>query len=216
MNNACDRSWALRSSLAAGDIVVLYCRSGPTIGEARDASRQAAAWLQGTAAFSSGRIGRSATPGLGVVAAHREFALGVDAEAVNSCHVSDDMSPLLLHPDERPLFRVPISADALTALWVRKEAVLKAFGVGLAVEPTTLCTGGYDERWRPVTHGVLGAAMVRSLEGPEGFALGVALLGTRSAPVCSVDYEFYRVASRAGGALPLVPFGARPRPGIAR
>lgn len=198
MNDACDRSWALRSSLAAGDIVVLHCRSGPTIGEARDASRQAAAWLQGMAAFSSGRIGRSATPGLGVVAAHREFAIGIDVEAVNSGSAFDDLEPLPLHAGERPLFQQPTDPEALTSLWVRKEAVLKAFGVGLAVAPATVFTGGYDERWQPVSNDVLGAAMVRSLQGPAGFALGIAVLGNRSAPVRSFDYRRCQVRWRAG------------------
>ena len=172
------------SALEDGDLIVLRCGGGVDINDARVASRRASAWLLSVSALPNLRVSRSATAGLGVVAVHRECALGVDVERANTERVFDGIAHTLLHPDEfDALFSEPLAHDALAHVWVRKEATLKAFGVGLAVSPTAIITGPYSEQWRTVTHAILGTALVQSIKAPDGFAVGVALLGAHSASI---------------------------------
>lgn len=190
MDNAQDVAQAVERALASGELVILFCGGGDTIEGARSASRRASTWLHSVAAIPNGRLCRSATAGMGVVATHRECAIGIDVEHANLERVYDNIVGTLLHPEEfDDLFSTPIAHDALAHVWVRKEATLKAFGVGLAVSPTSIATGAFNETWRTVTHGILGTAMVRSLEAPDGFAVGVALLGTGRAHIRSFQYD---------------------------
>ena len=190
MINTAAMAHDIESALDDGDIVVLLCRAPDTIELARVASRRASTWLHGVTALPNGRLCRSATLGLGVVAVHRACAIGIDVERANTGRVYESIAGTLLHPVEfDELFSAPLARDALAHVWVRKEATLKAFGVGLAVTPTSIATGAYCANWREVTHGILGTAMVKSLDASDGFAIGVALLGTQSATVRSFAYE---------------------------
>ncbi len=75
------------------------------------------------------------------VAASRAAAVGVDVELVSD-RFSDDLAALFLAPEERQAWDPIEDADrrrhSLTAYWTRKEAVLKATGDGLAVDPGQL------------------------------------------------------------------------------
>lgn len=66
---------------------------------------------------------------LSVVAITDAGPVGVDVEAEGAAEAAE-VHEVALHPDERMAPR----AD-LTRTWVRKEALLKAYGLGLAVDP---------------------------------------------------------------------------------
>jgi hypothetical protein len=193
----------VRAALARGHVVVLCARCDANIEAAREASRRASAWLKSVATVARGS--RSATPGLAVVAAHAASRVGVDVEATNSLHTLGEAPAQWLHPEEQGLFqdREPWSPAAAAALWVRKEAVLKAFGVGLAVAPAAIAVGPYQEAWQTVAHRILGTALVRSVPAPAGYALAVALLGPHAAPVTCIDW--------AESAAEVIRETARPR-----
>jgi 4'-phosphopantetheinyl transferase len=79
-----------------------------------------------------------------VVAAVAETPIGVDVEAIRPIdHVL--LAPRVLSPDERAVYEeLPAAAReaALLGWWVRKEALLKAIGRGLAEPLTAVGLGG--------------------------------------------------------------------------
>jgi 4'-phosphopantetheinyl transferase len=68
---------------------------------------------------------------------------GVDVEDVAAVARSP-VAAVLLAPAERDPTGTASSAARLARTWVRKEAVLKATGHGLAVDPARLVLGGPD------------------------------------------------------------------------
>lgn len=71
------------------------------------------------------------------VAVARHGPVGVDMEAAARTAQMEEIAGAVLHPDEQVLLsRLPRSAraESMLALWVRKEALLKAAGIGLARE----------------------------------------------------------------------------------
>lgn len=106
--------------------------------------------------------------------------VGVDIEPVSRSGRMDEIATELCHPDEwRRLSSRPASgrASALLDTWVRKEAVLKAVGVGLAVPMASfvaaraapVCVPGFCGRWQ----------VLRLDAGPDAVAAVAALQGTR-------------------------------------
>lgn len=77
--------------------------------------------------------------------------VGVDVEShsvIADANRSGDLDRILLTPAERRVLTGRddhLQVGALTRWWVRKEAVLKASGEGLTVEPSTLQMSGPDE-----------------------------------------------------------------------
>jgi len=69
---------------------------------------------------------------LSVVAVTDAGPVGVDVEAEGAADVAG-LGDVVLHPGERTT-----SPPDLTRVWVRKEALLKAYGIGLAVDPGDL------------------------------------------------------------------------------
>jgi 4'-phosphopantetheinyl transferase len=91
-----------------------------------------------------------ATAGDRVVCAVTETGpVGVDVESHEVIAEADragGVEQVLLTPAERAvLHEFPDRASALTRWWVRKEAMLKASGEGLAIEPPTLEMSAPDE-----------------------------------------------------------------------
>ena len=86
-------------------------------------------------------------------------AVGVDVEAAGSASF-DGFDDVALHPEERC-----VDDHERTRLWTRKEALLKAHGTGLAVDPRTV--------WL--------SADGRVLEGPSGTIVDVERDGQRIA-----------------------------------
>lgn len=76
-----------------------------------------------------------------VVAISRGVQLGVDVERVGAASEEESLVGSVLCPDEHRELRAlsePMRAWAFARYWTRKEAILKATGHGLSVEPTRL------------------------------------------------------------------------------
>lgn len=119
-------------------------------------------------------ISRSACDGLGIVALASGSPVGVDVEPLREA--CETRAPWC-HPQET----VP-TAEAALALWVRKEAVLKALGLGLALPPEQVRVGPASPDWQGVCLGLWGSAQVCSLNWP-GFTLAVALAWEPGTPL---------------------------------
>lgn len=126
------------------------------------------------------------TAGHVVVATVLDAAVGIDVERLDTA--VDRLEDVALGPyDARP-----VDAAGLLRTWVRKEAVLKAAGVGLLVDPSHLGVTAPDEApdvvaWtsgstadpRPVRLVDLGAAH----DLPDGLVASLAVTGTSRGPV---------------------------------
>lgn len=85
----------------------------------------------------AGATSLSHAPGVAAFAFAREGAVGVDVEACARVAVMDEIAGQVAHPEEQVMLaRLPAVArqQGLLELWVRKEAFLKAVGIGLACE----------------------------------------------------------------------------------
>jgi 4'-phosphopantetheinyl transferase len=104
--------------------------------------------------------------------------VGVDIEPLSRCGAMDEIAGSVCHADEwTSMASLPASsrAAALLELWVRKEAVLKAAGVGLDVPMTsfvaprsaTVQVPGFEACWRvsPVDAGPGAIAAVAMADG---------------------------------------------------
>jgi len=114
---------------------------------------------------------------LSVVAVTDAGPVGVDVEAEGAAEFAG-FEDVVLHPGERGA----ASADR-TRVWVRKEALLKAYGLGLAVDPGDVMLdhdriASWDSHHRPP-----GAVWLRDVPVP-GYVVSVAVL-----PVAGLDVE---------------------------
>jgi 4'-phosphopantetheinyl transferase len=121
----------------------------------------------------------SRTPGLVALAVSRSGPVGVDVERRHAASF-DGFHAVALHPDERatgPLVAPPGGAVA----WVRKEAALKALGVGLRIDPASIHTP-IEGRAGEIVAGLPPVTVVDVEAGPDpaGHAVAVALVGGRA------------------------------------
>lgn len=97
--------------------------------------------------------------------------VGVDVEQVSRAWVMPEIAERVCHPSEATaVARLPAAARdlALLALWVRKEALLKAAGVGMAREMHTFVAPDGQEQLLSPDLDDSPAALVRMLDaGPE-------------------------------------------------
>lgn len=119
------------------------------------------------------RMSRTATEGLAGLALAWDSPVGLDAEAPGATTDGEAIA-LALHPAESD---APPEGTDFLWLWTRKEAVLKALGIGLALDPRRIRTGGRDDVWRRVCSPWGGDAHVASLEAPGRIPAAVAVLG---------------------------------------
>lgn len=97
--------------------------------------------------------------------------VGIDLEVERSFDLTPELRALVFHPAETAPERMDdvISQSQFFTSWTRKEAVLKAAGLGLSLKPAEIRLEG-DRAWMP--DGT--SWCVRSLAGPPGLALAVA------------------------------------------
>lgn len=140
-------------------------------------------------------LSTSLTHGDGVVAmAFAAGRVGVDVEAAVRSVDMAGIADMLCH-DEDPERALAADDDALLALWVRKEALLKATGRGLAIPMMTFhARPAQPLRW---PDGAVGHAVVRMLDAGAALRLAVA-----TAHGVAVDHRRLRPAAVPGGGCP--------------
>lgn len=90
------------------------------------------------------RISLSHARGLAVAAVSRAGPVGVDGEAIEAVHARPGTAALLCDPAELAAWRrlgPEARTDAFFALWTLKEALLKASGLGLSLDPRSIRCG---------------------------------------------------------------------------
>ncbi len=115
-----------------------------------------------------------------VIALAASCVVGVDVEANTAARPwsATGMAEFVLAPAERAAFR---EADgfALGELWCCKEAVLKATGHGLAVDPRNIVLATDGDSLRvvdaPADHGELRQFAIKPLGMPAGYAGAIAV-----------------------------------------
>lgn len=127
----------------------------------------------------------SHTAGLALVAVVRGGRVGVDLEPASTD--VDRLADVALGPHDAPA----TTSAALLRTWTRKEAVLKAVGVGLAVDPSRLAVSAAHEPPEVVWWSVADVADPRPVHlvdlGPEhgvpaGVVASLAVTGTSRDP----------------------------------
>lgn len=119
-----------------------------------------------------------------VVAVARGVPVGVDVEQMSRPTEGALPAEVMLSSRERQVWEGlsgPERDAALFRYWVRKEAVLKATGDGLAVSPGLLTVSGPHEParlldWAAPGPSAAGAIRLHDLDPGQGFAACVALL----------------------------------------
>lgn len=163
--------------LAAGRLVICWCEAESDTVAVRSLVRRLDMQLRATCGYH-GRLfwSRTACKGLGGVAVSVAGPIGIDAEPPGGPGPDASMLDLVATDAERSpaLF----DADAFLALWTRKEAVVKALGVGLALPPRHVHVGAPDSKWRLVDSPWGGQAYVRTLGAPGRYHAALATRGS--------------------------------------
>ncbi|MBU6247648.1 MAG: 4'-phosphopantetheinyl transferase superfamily protein [Xanthomonadaceae bacterium] len=133
------------------------------------------------------------------VAVARWAAVGIDIECFPPLHAMDDVLEVVGTPAEREALARPVAEArqrAALGLWTAKEAVLKACGVGLQIDPAKVDTSlhpipdpcGRPLAWRllqlKLPGGLMGALAAPGEPGP----LSVFWLGAGEGPIGSADW----------------------------
>ncbi|HVI59259.1 MAG TPA: 4'-phosphopantetheinyl transferase superfamily protein [Luteimonas sp.] len=112
------------------------------------------------------------------VAVSGRGVVGVDLEAAARAAQMEEIAGRVLHPGEHAAVAglpEPARARELLALWVRKEALLKAAGIGLAREMDSFRAPDGEPVALPAMDGPDGAgAVVRMLDAGPGWVAAVA------------------------------------------
>lgn len=166
----------LQAALKRGDVVTLMVQVPGDIERARAAGRLLSLKLRGALGATDLHLSRSATPGLAAMALCRRSGIGIDVEHVRPAWIDDELCDLALHPAERAT-AARGGPEAFFGIWTRKEAVLKALGVGLSVPPSSFDSGQIDTRWAHCKLGPIAAANVRSVHAPCGYSAAFGAIG---------------------------------------
>jgi 4'-phosphopantetheinyl transferase len=174
-----DLHWeAIRATLQRGGVAVLLAEAAQDIEVARRTSRRIGAEAERATVAPCGTgpyVSRSATAGLAAAALCQRGRVGIDVERIRPELIDDDLLRLALHPTERAA-QQQMNAQEFYALWTRKEAVLKALGVGLALAPSLFVAPGSETGWTRCDAGSHGSAQVRAIQAPPGFCAALAAL----------------------------------------
>jgi phosphopantetheinyl transferase len=152
-------------------LLVVLQRCADDVAVARRLSRQIAGRLaQGFGAPL--RLSRSATSGLAAVACARHAVPGVDIERIRPELLDAALRSAALTPEELALDG---DAQDFYATWARKEAVLKAMGIGLAMPPASFAVGPSGPDWSLARHDGGRSVWVLDVVVPAGCAGAVAV-----------------------------------------
>lgn len=152
-------------------LLVVLQRCADDLASARRLSRQIAGRLaQGFGAPL--RLSRSATPGLAAVACARHAVPGVDVERIRPELLDAALRRAALAQEELALDG---DAPEFFATWARKEAVLKAMEVGLALPPASFAVGPSGPQWSLAQHEGGRSVWVLDIAVPAGCAGAVAV-----------------------------------------
>lgn len=144
---------------------------------------------------SLGRTSLSHTDDLVAFAYCAQGPVGVDIEPSTRAAMLPEIADRVATPDELSALATrpePARAAALLALWVRKEALLKAAGIGMAREMHTFPCPEAQPLSLPIAEG--GAIEVRALDtgGPCEAAVAVS-------PGSSVHFKWLHPGGEGGG-----------------
>lgn len=117
--------------------------------------------------------------------------VGIDIEQLRSRIVVDDLLATICTPTEAATLRElspTVRTQALLTLWTRKEALLKAFGVGLAQAPATLSAMSDEPVAPPPQATDPSPCRVRTLEIPFG------CVGALAAPVAVMACKLHHLS----------------------
>ena len=164
--------------------------------------------LKGATSLGATSVSVSRTTGLTLVAVSRSGAVGVDVEDLARFTVGPladsgwgGFAGVLLHPLERAT-----TSSALATTWVRKEALLKAQGQGLALDPRALRLSAAEDAPRVVDWpGHDGPWWLRDLVLGPGLRAAVAGRGAPPAELSVQEVSW----PEAGRAEPLGPATGR-------
>lgn len=176
-----DLPWPeLRAALERGDIAVLLTECAPDIEAARAASRALCALAVAACDDASLHTSRSATPGLAAVALCRDAAVGIDVECIRPELIDADLLQLALHPAENTALPQG-DAQGFFELWTRKEAVLKALGLGVGSLDLTAVHVGCGGAQHVELEGQ--SLVVDALDAGAGFRASLAVVGSYPAAI---------------------------------
>lgn len=137
---------------------------------------------------SSLRFNTSRSGSLVLVGFAEGCELGVDIEEIRPLLQFESLHPTILAPSEQEEFAsIPtaLQQDVFYQFWTRKEAVLKAYGIGLGMEPRDLTVGlaarGHPSPPTIIQHPQHGSCSLVSIHPHPGFH---AAFATRSVPCC--------------------------------
>ena len=117
---------------------------------------------------------------LALIAVTAGIEVGVDIEAVRSDLPGPDLAAGVLSAtelDELAQCAAADHADSFVGCWTRKEACLKALGVGLQLEPRGLHVGLHPQRQTVQLDGVDAPIDITPLAAPSGHCAALAVVG---------------------------------------
>jgi phosphopantetheinyl transferase len=168
---------AISKSLQTDHAVVVSCHTRRSVVASRATLRLLDRALRPVVARLDPYVSRSATDGAIAWAACTTRPIGVDVQSPPNA-IDNDLIAATLCSNERDwLSRQLDKKCAFAQLWAGKEAVLKAFGVGLAWPPNQIDVTPDARAWQRLVLAALGSANLSFLDAghERGTWLAVAL-----------------------------------------
>jgi len=156
---------AINTALAAGSApVIVLCARGQPLETARTSVRALSEALSNTFDDAALHTSRSSTDGLAAIAFSKSCSIGVDVQCAPPGLENELLEAALDSRERRWLAAQPQPEWTFAQLWAAKEAVLKAFGVGLAWPPNALHVLPMTDSWRLIDAGPLGRSWLSFIE----------------------------------------------------
>ena len=205
------RGCELRERLLQQQVVILWQEVEGGVWDARQAARGLSAALLEAVGIEGLFVSRTATSGLAGVAACIWCPIGLDAERGTPHAMDAIVRARALHPDEAAIEHSAAGVadpESFFGLWARKEAVLKALGVGLGLDPRLVAVGWPAASWQRVTSPAGDHLEVRSIATPTTTPAAIAVRFTGvpqrdgQNPTCPPGLSQYFVPCRNAVCLP--------------